>query len=228
MSRFCLAATCAAVLLTAAGASAQTATVGGSVTNARGGVIAGADVTLRVLPPPGAPAMPANMPGMAPDRTTTTGADGTFTFAQVPPGQYVLLVDATGFERSSQEVTVANQPLTLRDCAASLSRCRGRRRRRRPRQGSASDPAGARSTASRRSSSASPTSNRARCCRSPRRASSGSRSTSTRTATSTTSRSPAPRRRSPTSANASIAGSGSARSSSRRSATRTPSGSRSA
>jgi len=55
MSRFCLAVTCAVVLLTAAGASAQTATVGGSVSNARGGVIAGADVTLRVLPPPGAP-----------------------------------------------------------------------------------------------------------------------------------------------------------------------------
>jgi hypothetical protein len=112
MSRVSLAATCAAILLMAAGASAQTATVGGSVSNARGGVIAGADVTLRTLPPPGAPAMP-NMPGMAPDRTTTSAADGTFTFAQVPPGQYVLLVDAAGFERSSQEVTVANQAQTL-------------------------------------------------------------------------------------------------------------------
>jgi hypothetical protein len=111
MSRVCLAATCAAILLMAAGASAQTA-VSGSVSNARGGVIAGADVTLRILPPPGSPAMPANMPGMAPDRTTTSAADGTFTFAQVPPGQYVLLVDATGFERSSQEVIVANQSLT--------------------------------------------------------------------------------------------------------------------
>jgi hypothetical protein len=101
------------MLLMAAGASAQTATVGGSVSNARGGVIAGADVTLRILPPPGAPAMPANMPGMAPDRTTTSAANGTFTFTQVPPGQYVLLVDAAGYERSSQEVTVANQPQTL-------------------------------------------------------------------------------------------------------------------
>ena len=112
MSRLCLAATCAAVLLTAGAASAQT-TVGGRVSHVRGGAIAGADVTLRVLPPPGAPAMPANMPGMAPDRTTTSGADGTFTFAQVPAGQYVLLVDATGFERSSQEVIVAAQPQTL-------------------------------------------------------------------------------------------------------------------
>src|SRR6185295_1103916 len=113
MNRVSLAATCAAILLMAAGASAQTVTVGGSVSNARGGVIAGADVTLRTLPPPGSPAMPANMPGMAPDRTTTSAANGTFTFTQVPPGQYVLLVDAAGFERSSQEVTVANQPQTL-------------------------------------------------------------------------------------------------------------------
>jgi len=56
--------------------------------------------------------MPPNMPGMAPDRTATSGADGTFTLTQVPPGQYVLLVDASGFERSSQEVAVANQPVT--------------------------------------------------------------------------------------------------------------------
>src|SRR4051812_1080573 len=99
MNRLRLAAVCAVILM-AAEASAQTATVGGSVSNARGGIIAGAEITLRVLPAPGAPAMPANMPGMAPDRTTTSGPDGTFTFAQVPPGQYVLLVDAAGFERS--------------------------------------------------------------------------------------------------------------------------------
>jgi len=112
MRRLCLAVTCVAVVLTATRASAQS-TVGGRVANARGGVIAGADVTLRTLMPPGAPAMPANMPGMAPDRTTTSGADGTFTFGQVPAGQYVLQVDANGFERSSQPVTVANQPQTF-------------------------------------------------------------------------------------------------------------------
>jgi hypothetical protein len=140
MSRFCLAATCAAVLLTAAGASAQTATVGGSVSNARGGVIAGADVTLRVLPPPGAPAMPANMPGMAPDRTTTSAANGTFTFGQVPPGLYVLLVDAPGFERSSQEVTVANQPQTLTVALDPLD-VPGAPAPAAPTSGSANDPA---------------------------------------------------------------------------------------
>ena len=87
-------------MLIATAASAQNATVNGRVTNAEGGRIANADVTLRLLPAPGAPAM-ANMPGMN-ERTTRSGADGTFTFDQVPPGQYVLQVDAPGFERSSQ------------------------------------------------------------------------------------------------------------------------------
>src|SRR5262245_57530448 len=93
---------------------AQTTSVGGTVTNAQGGVIANADVTMRVLPAPGAPAMPRmpNMPGMG-ERTAQTGADGGFSFEQVAPGQYVLQVDFSGFERSSQEITVANQPQTV-------------------------------------------------------------------------------------------------------------------
>jgi hypothetical protein len=107
------AACCAALVLTATVAAAQNATVSGRVTNVRGGAIANAEVTLHLLPPPGQPAMPANhnMPGMAPDKTTTTGADGTFTFTQVPPGQYALMADSTGFERASQELTVGAQPL---------------------------------------------------------------------------------------------------------------------
>src|SRR5262245_7041814 len=112
MNRFALVVACAAVLSAPALVSAQTATVGGSVSNARGGVVANADVTLRTLPPPGTPAMP-NMPGMTADRTTTTAAAGRFTFTQVAAGQYVLLVDASGFERSSQEVVVTNQAITL-------------------------------------------------------------------------------------------------------------------
>src|SRR5262245_26674691 len=112
MSRLSLAMTCA-VLLTAAAASAQTSTVSGRVANVRGGVIPNAEVTLHLLPPPGQPAMPANhnMPGMAQDKTTTTRADGTFTFTQVPPGQYALMADSTGFERASQEVNVTSQPV---------------------------------------------------------------------------------------------------------------------
>src|SRR5439155_2150299 len=91
---------------------AQPVSVSGRVASARGGVIANAEVTLHLLPPPGQPAMRA-MPGMAADLTTTTGADGAFTFARVPPGQYVLTVDSPGFERASQELVVANQPQTV-------------------------------------------------------------------------------------------------------------------
>jgi Carboxypeptidase regulatory-like domain len=110
MNRFCLAIACA-VSLAAASASAQTSTVTGRVANARGGVVANAEVTLHQLPPPGQPAMRAmpNMPGMTPDRTVTTRADGTFTFTNVPPGQYAIMADSTGFERASQELVVGAQ-----------------------------------------------------------------------------------------------------------------------
>src|SRR5437773_2968110 len=107
----------AALLLSmaATAVTAQTQSVSGQVANVQGGYISGAEVTLRPLPPPGAPAMPRmrNMPGMAAERTARSGADGTFSFDQVAPGQYVLQVDFSGFERSSQEVTISNQPRTV-------------------------------------------------------------------------------------------------------------------
>lgn len=116
MVRSRLAVALGAVLLAATGASAQTS-VTGRVANSQGGVIANAEATLRALPPPGSPAMPnmPNMPNMpaATERTATAGADGMFTFSGVPAGEYVLQVDASGFERTSQAVTVANQPQTL-------------------------------------------------------------------------------------------------------------------
>src|SRR6516165_9002376 len=89
-------------------ASAQTGRVTGRVSNVRGGTIGEADVTLRALPAPGTTPMPRmpNMPGMGgAERTAKTQADGTFAFDQVAPGQYVLQVDFSGFERSSQEIT---------------------------------------------------------------------------------------------------------------------------
>jgi len=105
------------LLLTASLAAAQNSTVSGRVANAQGGVIASAEATLRALPPPGTPAMPnmPNMPNMpaAMERTATAGADGMFTFANVGAGDYVLYVDASGFERSSQTVTVGTQAQNL-------------------------------------------------------------------------------------------------------------------
>jgi hypothetical protein len=37
------------------------------------------------------------------DRNHHVGADGAFTFGQVPAGQYVLQVDANGFERRPRQ-----------------------------------------------------------------------------------------------------------------------------
>src|SRR5262245_35103505 len=116
MNRFCLVAAAAAVLAVSTAASAQTSSVDGRVTNVQGGAVASADVTLRVLPPPGTPVMArmANMPGMSSaERTTQSRPDGSFAFDQVPAGQYVLFVDFAGFERSSQEITVTAQPRTV-------------------------------------------------------------------------------------------------------------------
>jgi hypothetical protein len=90
------------LILAAAPVWAQTSSVTGRVTNEQGSPVVGADVSL--VPPPMAP-MPAGMT-MAPDRTTKTKADGTFALDQVPPGTYVLQVDAPGQSRASQEVTV--------------------------------------------------------------------------------------------------------------------------
>jgi hypothetical protein len=113
MVRSRLAAVVTMLVFTASFAAAQTATVSGRVANAQGGVIANAEATLRALPPPGAAPMPnmPNMPNMpaAMERTATAGTDGTFTFANVAAGDYVLYVDASGFERSSQTITVGNQ-----------------------------------------------------------------------------------------------------------------------
>jgi hypothetical protein len=108
MYRFCPLAWACSLVLMATTAFAQTSSLNGRVADLRGGIIANAEVSLRTLPPPGA-AMP-NMPNMRQNepspRTTRTGADGAFTFDQVPPGTYVLQVDAPGFGRASQEITI--------------------------------------------------------------------------------------------------------------------------
>jgi hypothetical protein len=93
-------------------ASAQNSTVNGRVTNAQGGAIANADVTLRLIPGPGAPPAMPNMPGMN-DRTTKAGPDGAFAFDKVAAGQYVLQADLPGYGRSSQAITVPGPNLTF-------------------------------------------------------------------------------------------------------------------
>src|SRR5713101_588050 len=100
------------ILLLAAAVSAQTSSVSGRVTNREGAPVADAEVSL--VPPPSAM---ASMPGMRPgatDITVRSKADGTFQFDQIPPGQFVLQVDAPGFSRSSQQIRVpAPQALAI-------------------------------------------------------------------------------------------------------------------
>jgi hypothetical protein len=101
----------AATTAQAGAPAAQSSSVGGRVTDAQGAVIANAEVTLG----PWTPAMPGMKMAQGPQFTARTAANGTFTLNQIPPGQYVLQIDAPGYERSSQEITVpAVQPLNVR------------------------------------------------------------------------------------------------------------------
>jgi len=91
--------------------SAQTSSVNGRVTDAQGAVIANADVTLGAW----TPAMPGMKMAQGQQFTARSAANGSFTLTQIPPGQYVLQVDAPGFGRSSQELTVpTTQTLNIR------------------------------------------------------------------------------------------------------------------
>src|SRR5439155_6054819 len=82
--------------------AAQTGSLNGRVTDAQGAALPNATVAL--VPP--APIM-ANMtmapPPPIPGRIN---ADGTFAFTGIAAGQYLLQVDAPGFSRSSQPVTL--------------------------------------------------------------------------------------------------------------------------
>ena len=105
------------LLLMAAVASGQTSTVNGRVVNSKGGVVPDADVSLMNLP--SAAPMP-NMPNMpmpatpAPVKTGTSGANGAFSLTQVPAGQYILQIDAPGFARSTQQITIpSSQAITV-------------------------------------------------------------------------------------------------------------------
>ena len=103
----------AAVILTAAFAvpiyvSAQaaaqgaTSSVSGRVTDTLGAVLPNAEVSLV----PVVPAMPGMKMTPPPPVVGRVNSDGSFVVNQVPAGQYILQVDAPGYGRSSQEVTL--------------------------------------------------------------------------------------------------------------------------
>jgi vitamin B12 transporter len=73
--------------------SAQTVSITGRVADAQQGAVANAVVTLN--------------PSSASARTTSTGADGVFTFADVTSGLHVMQIEAPGFQPLSKNVSVS-------------------------------------------------------------------------------------------------------------------------
>src|SRR5271154_3445221 len=99
-----------ALFWTAAPAWAQAGNSGsieGSVADPSGAVVSGA--TVRIQNP---------VSGF--DRTTTTAADGSFRFTNVPFNPYHLSVDAPGFAKFSQDVDVRSGVPTKADVALKL------------------------------------------------------------------------------------------------------------
>lgn len=90
------------MLAASAIAQSVTGSISGTVTDATGGVVVGASVTLH-----------SDQTGTT--RTATTGEDGRFTFAALQPGAYSLLVEQPGFQRLERKnaVLTANENLAL-------------------------------------------------------------------------------------------------------------------
>jgi iron complex outermembrane receptor protein len=80
-------------------AYAQTASLSGRVTDPQGGAVIGTPVTL--------------IPTAGNARITQTIEDGSFSFPNLPPGDYTLQVDAAGFAIARQRVAIAAAPVTL-------------------------------------------------------------------------------------------------------------------
>jgi outer membrane receptor protein involved in Fe transport len=86
-----LASVLAAIVIFAAAGMAQSqaaaADLSGTVTDPTGAVVSGASVTARGV-------------GTGITRTTTTNAEGTFTFVSLPPGDYEITAEAANFKKS--------------------------------------------------------------------------------------------------------------------------------
>ena len=78
-------------LILPTGAAAQGVPLTGRVTDAQGGVVVGASVTLSGVT----------------SASERTGADGTFRFPALLPGRYALLIESPGFATTTQDVSVA-------------------------------------------------------------------------------------------------------------------------
>src|SRR5688500_19361160 len=96
-------------MLAIAAAAAAQATLSGRVTDAQNAAVVGATVTV------------TSAAGRKLQSTTST--EGTFAFSDVSAGVYTLQIDAAGFARWSQNVTVAASmaPLTIPLQVAGLS-----------------------------------------------------------------------------------------------------------
>ena len=87
------------IALIPAAATAQTASLHGTVVDRQGGVVVGADVVL------------TTDAGMMREAATT--AEGTFVFDGLRPGQYTMIVTSPGFATWSQVVRVTDVPVDL-------------------------------------------------------------------------------------------------------------------
>jgi len=82
-------------------AQTGTSTVSGIVTDPQGAVVAGATVTI-------------SNQAISFSRTTTTSELGNFSFASIPPGEYQLTVEASGFKKAIQNIKmIVDTPLNL-------------------------------------------------------------------------------------------------------------------
>jgi carboxypeptidase family protein len=104
------------ILVPAVVAQETNGTVQGTVADAGGAVVAGADVTV------------VN-DSTAYTRTTTSGTDGSYSFAQLPPGHYHVKVTKQGFKTETQQdvelhaasTVVLNVKLTVGSVSESLT-----------------------------------------------------------------------------------------------------------